>query len=152
MTVRTDAIKEFADVGFKWLGNATKGLKQEQLDWKSSEHANTIRWILTHLSEELNVELPKLMGGEVPGEWPADYTGNTSYKLDKILGDIEAGKKKLYAGLEKLTDGQLLEEVEAWGMKKPRGWFVDVMVAELIHHEGQIAAILGVEKRAKGIK
>jgi uncharacterized damage-inducible protein DinB len=152
MTVKTDMIKDFATIGFDRLGRSVKDLKPEQLDWKSCTQANTIRWILTHLSEELNVYLPKFLGAEVPADWPKDYVGNSKYKLEKILADIEKGKRKYNAGLNKLTNEKLEEEIEAWAGKKPRSYYIMLMTTEILHHEGQIAAILGVEKRIKGMK
>ena len=69
-----------------------------------------------------------------------------------IMADIEKGHRKLNAGLNKLTNDKLDEEVEAWAGKKPREFYLMLMVSEIVHHEGQIAAILGVEKRIKGTK
>jgi uncharacterized damage-inducible protein DinB len=152
MTVKTKMIKDFAQIGFDRLVSATKNMKPEQLDWKSCTQANTIRWILTHLSEELNVDMPKFLGAEQPKDWPKDYVGNPKYKMEKILADIEKGHRKLNAGLNKLTNEQLDEPVEAWAGKKPREYYLMLMTTEIIHHEGQIAAILGVEKRMKGVK
>ena len=152
MTVKTKMIKDFAQIGFDRLASATKNLKPEQLDWKSCTQANTIRWILTHLSEELNVYMPKFLGEAPPKDWPKDYVGNPKYKMEKIMADIERGHRKLNAGLNKLTNEKLDEPVEAWAGKKPREAYLMTMVAEIVHHEGQIAAILGVEKRMKGTK
>ena len=152
MTVKTKMIKDFAQIGFDRLGSSTKNLKPEQLDWKSCTQANTIRWILTHLSEELNMSLPKFLGEAQSKDWPKDYLGNPKYKMEKIMADIEKGKRKLYAGLNKLTNEKLKEPIEAWEGKKPREYYIMLMVSEIIHHEGQIAAILGVEKRIKGEK
>jgi len=152
MTVKTKMIKDFAQIGFDRLGTATKSLKPEQMDWKSCTQANTIRWVLTHLSEELNVSLPKYLGEDSPKAWPKDYLGNSKYKLEKIMVDIEKGHKKLNAGLNKLTNEKLMEPVEGWQGKKPRQYYIMFMMSEIIHHEGQIAAILGVEKRMKGAK
>jgi len=45
-----------------------------------------------------------------------------------------------------LTNEQLDEQVEAWAGKKPREFYLMLMTSEIIHHEGQIAAILGVER------
>jgi len=152
MTVKTKMIKDFAQIGFDRLGSATKNMKPEQLDWKSCTQANTIRWILTHLSEDLNVDMSKFLNAEKPKDWPKDYVGNPKYKMEKILADIERGHRKLNAGLNKLTNEQLEEPVEAWAGKKPREYYLMLMTTEITHHEGQIAAILGVEKRMKGTK
>jgi uncharacterized damage-inducible protein DinB len=152
MTVKTKMMKDFAQIGFDKLGSATKNLKPEQLDWKSCTQANTIRWILTHLSEDLNVGMCKFLGVDPPKAWPKDYVGNEKYKMEKIMADLEKGHRKLNAGLNKLTNEKLVESVEAWAGKKSREYYLMLMVSEILHHEGQVAAILGVEKRMKGTK
>ena len=152
MTVKTKMIKDFVQIGFDRLGRSTKNLKPEQLDWKSCTQANTIRWILTHLSEELNVGLSKFLGEDPPKAWPKDYVGNEKYKMEKIMADIEKGHKKFNAGLNKLTNEKLAETVEGWLGKKTREYYLMRKASEILHHEGQVAAILGLEKRMKGAK
>jgi uncharacterized damage-inducible protein DinB len=149
MTVKTDVIKDFAQIGFDRLNSAIKSMKPEQLDWKSCTQSNTIRWVLTHISEEVNVYLPKYLEEEQPKDWPKDYINNPQYKKEKIMADIEKGKGKLYAGLNKITNAKLSEEIDDWSGKKTREYYVMLMISEIIHHEGQIAAILGLEKRMK---
>lgn len=153
MSEKIETIKAFTNVGFSRLDRAIKDLKEEQLDWKSCPEANTIRWILTHLASELHVFVPKILKGDkdyVPEGWPEDYTGNTSYSLEKILGDLETGKAKLMKSLDKLTPETLAEEIDWFYGKKPKEAYLMLAISEIIHHEGQIAAILGVEKRMKG--
>lgn len=148
MSSKVDIIKAFAQTGFDRLARSTKDLKTEQIDWKSVPEANTIRWILTHMSMEVNVMLPNIIAG-VKVDWPKDYIGNTNYSLEKILGDIEKGKVGLMNLLSNLKDDQLDEEIEMWGGKRKRGTSIIGMLGEFFHHEGQIAAILGLEKRIK---
>ena len=98
MSEKIATMKAFAKMGFSRLDRAIKDLKEEQLDWKSCTEANTIRWLLTHLSSELHNFVPKILTGnlEYASEgWPDDYTGNTSYSLEKINGDIEDGKNRM---------------------------------------------------------
>jgi hypothetical protein len=151
MSVKVEVIKAFAQSGFDRLARSTKDLKVEQLDWKSVPDANTIRWILTHMSMEVNVMLPSIIAG-VKVDWPKDYTGNSSYTLQKILGDIEAGRVGLMKLLDNLTDKQLDDDIEMYGGKRKRGTSLMGMLGEFFHHEGQIAAILGLEKRIKNPK
>ncbi|MBM3292287.1 DinB family protein [Candidatus Bathyarchaeota archaeon] len=148
MSAKVEVIKAFAQAGFDRLARSTKDLKEEQIDWKSVPDANSIRWILTHMSMEVNVMLPNIIAG-VKVDWPKDYIGNTTYSLQKILGDIENGKVGLMKLLDNLTDKQLDEEIEMWGSKRKRLTSLMGMVGEFFHHEGQIAAILGLEKRIK---
>lgn len=153
MTKKTDMLKAFASLGFERLERATKDLKPEQLDWKSCPQANTIRWILTHLSSELHAFVPKIVKGDkeyTPKGWPSDYVGNTSYSLEKIMGDIKVGKENLMKTLGRLKDTDLAEPLDWFYGVQPKEKYLILAISEIIHHEGQIAAILGVEKRMKG--
>jgi uncharacterized damage-inducible protein DinB len=150
MSDRRETIKSFALLGFSRLENVTKDLKEEQLDWKYCPQANTVRWLLTHLSNELHVYIPKILKGDkdyYPEGWPEDYIGNTGYSLEKILGDLDEGKNKLIKSLEATADEGLDEEMDWFYGKLPRLSYLNLIVSEILHHEGQIAAILGVEKR-----
>ncbi|MCW4051116.1 MAG: DinB family protein [Candidatus Bathyarchaeota archaeon] len=153
MSQSIETMKAFAMLGFNRLERATKDITDEQLDWRSCTEANTIRWILTHLSSELHAYIPKILKGDpsykVEG-WPEDYVGNTSYSLEKIMGDIQSGKEKLIKKLDKLTEEKLAEELDWFFGKQPKKQYMMLFISEILHHEGQIAAILGVEKRMKG--
>jgi len=155
MSVKIEVIKAFAQTGFDRLGRVTKDLKPEQLDWKNCTEANTIRWILTHVSQELQINFPRIIKGDPkysPAGWPQDYIGNAGYSLEKILADIEKGKANLFADLDKLKDSDLDAEIEMYGSKRKRMQGLIGMTSELIHHEGQIAAILGLKKRMEQTK
>jgi len=153
MNEKMETIKDFTQIGFDRLEGVTKDLKPEQLDWKSCPKANTIRWILTHLSSELHTFVPKILSGNKeyePEGWPDDYVGNASYTLERIMGDLQTGKASLMKSLDDLTAESLAEEMEWFYGKRTREFYLMLAISEIIHHEGQIAAILGVEKRMKG--
>jgi len=153
MSEKAKTIKAFAELGFDRLERATKDLTEEQLDWKSCSEANTIRWIMTHVNSELHSFIPKILKGDkeyTPEGWPSDYVGNESYSLEKILKDYNDGKAKVLKKLDKVTDESLAEEMDWFFGKRPKEAYLMLAVSEIMHHEGQIAAILGVEKRMKG--
>jgi uncharacterized damage-inducible protein DinB len=153
MPERIQTIKTYTQIGFDRLAEATQKIKPEQLDWRSCSEANTIRWILTHLAEELQVYIPQFVPTVAPPKnWPKDYVGNASYSLEKITADIDKGKNNLMKGLDKLAPAKLDEEVDMWGTKQKRDYAIMMMISEVLHHEGQIAAILGLEGRMKGKK
>jgi uncharacterized damage-inducible protein DinB len=149
-----ESIKEFAELGFTRLDSSIKDLTEEQLDWTSCSQANTIRNILTHLISEWYGFLPKAVAGDknaiVKGV-PEGYVGNKELKLEKILADLRDGKAHLRSELSKVKEEDLAKEMEWFMGKKPRGFYLMMAVSEIIHHEGQIAAIRGVEKRIKGL-
>jgi uncharacterized damage-inducible protein DinB len=150
---KIDTMKAFANVGFSRLESATENLTEEQLDWKSCPEANTIRWILTHMNNEFFSFFPKIVKADkdyAPKGWPADYVGNKSYSLDKIMGDYRKGKENVLKLLSGLDDEDLKEQLDWFYGKQPMEAYLMLAISEIIHHEGQIAAILGVEKRMKG--
>jgi uncharacterized damage-inducible protein DinB len=153
MSEKVETIKAFTQVGLNRLDRATKDLTPDLLDWKSCSEANTIRNILAHVSQEMHIYLPRIIKGDwsyKPKGWPDDYSTNTSYTLEKIMEDIKSGQEKLLKDLDKLNDSDLEEEIEYFRGKRKRETALMGMISEIIHHEGQIAAILGVEKRMKG--
>jgi len=50
--------------------------------------------------------------------------------------------------LNKLTDEALAEEIDFFG-GRTREWSILWLISEVIHHEGQVASILGNCKRSK---
>ncbi len=153
MSEKIELLKAFAQLGFSRLDMTTKDLTEEQLDWKSCTEANTIRWCLTHLASEMFVFVPQIIKGDKeykPEGWADDYVGNESYSLEKIRGDLEKGKAKLMKRLGNLTEEVLAEEMDWFYGKRPKQVYLMLAISEILHHEGQIAAILGVEKRMKG--
>ena len=143
-------IKEFTMVGFNRLNNATKNLTEEQLDWMSCSEANTIRNVLGHLIGEWYGFVPKILAGnkdlEVEG-----YIGTEGKSLEEIKKDLSEGQKHLVAQLATVKEEDLAKEMEWFMGKQPTGSYLMLAVSEIIHHEGQIAAVLGVEKRIKGL-
>ena len=147
---KIDGIKGFATVGLNRLGNTTKNLKEEQLDWKSCSEANTVRNVLGHLIGEWYGFVPKIAAGNKDAEVEG-YAGAEGKSLAEIKADIEAGKAQLMKVLDGISDEDLAKEMDWFMGKLPVANYLMMGVSEILHHEGQIAAILGVEKRIKGV-
>ena len=143
-------IKEFTMVGFNRLNNATKNLSEEQLDWMSCTEANSIRNILGHLIGEWYGFVPKILAGDKDIE-VAGYAGTEGKSLEEIKKDLAEGQKHLVVQLDKVKEEDLTKEMDWFMGKQPVGSYLMLGVSEILHHEGQIAAILGVEKRIKGL-
>ncbi|MGD2200984.1 MAG: DinB family protein [Candidatus Bathyarchaeota archaeon] len=150
MSQKIEMLKAFAETGFSRLGRAIKDLNEEQLDWRSCPEANTLRWILTHLSHELHVFVPMIITGNreyTPEGWPEDYVDNPDFTLEKIVRDLEEGKDKLMDTLDSLGPHTLEEEIDWFIGKQPKTQYILLAISEIHHHEGQIAAILGLKER-----
>jgi uncharacterized damage-inducible protein DinB len=79
------------------------------------------------------------------------YTGVEGKSVEEIRVDLTEGKKYLLAELDKLKDEDLTREVEWFKGKQSLGKYLMIFIAEIFHHEGQITAILGLEKRIKDL-
>ena len=147
---KVDNIKHFAGMSLNRLDNTTKNLSEEQLDWKSCSEANTVRNILGHLVGEWYGFIPKIAAGSKDAEVEG-YAGTEGKSLEQIKADYEAGKANLMKTLDGISDEGLAKEMEWFMGKQSTANYLMLGVSEILHHEGQIAAILGVEKRIKGL-
>ena len=147
---KVDNIKHFAGMSLNRLENTTKNLSEEQLDWKSCSEANTVRNILGHLVGEWYGFIPKIAAGSKDAEVEG-YAGTEGKSLEQIKADYEAGKANLMKTLDGISDEALAKEMEWFMGKQSTANYLMLGVSEILHHEGQIAAILGVEKRIMGL-
>lgn len=152
MSDKVELIKTFAEMTFERFDDATKDLSEKEIDWRPVEETNSIRWILTHLSQQWNVGIPRILKGDPeykPKDWPEDYVGNRSYSFEKIMGEIEKGRNIVMIGLEELTLAELEAKISLWGGTKKRQYGLLIYLSEIFHHEGQIAYLRGAIKRRR---
>ena len=147
---KVDGMKHFATMSLNRLDGATKNITEEQLDWKSCSEANTIRNILGHLIGEWYGFIPKIAAGSKDAE-VAGYAGAEGKSVDEIKADYEAGKAQLMKVLDGISDEDLAKEMDGFMGKQKVANYLMLGVSEILHHEGQISAVLGVEKRIKGL-
>jgi uncharacterized damage-inducible protein DinB len=148
---KSSILKEYAEYIFGTIDKAVEGLTEKEMMWRPTEQSNNIEWILNHLARLSNVSLPRIISGDsnyMPKGWPQDYK-DQHYKMEKMVKDIQAGKKVVLEGIGKLTNAQLEEEIPLWGGKQKRKTGLFAYLGELIHHKGQIAYIRGTVKRLK---
>jgi len=153
MSEQVEWIKMVAETAFGRFDNAMKDLKEKEIEWRPVEEANSIKWILTHLSQEWNVGFPRLLKGDSnykPVGWPDDYVGNKSYSMTKIMDDLNKGRETVITGLGNLKAAELDVDIPSWGgtMRK-RGTMLALYISEIFHHEGQIAYIRGAINRRR---
>ena len=152
MSEKVVLIKRFVEIAFERFGRTMEDLSEKEIDWRPLEETNSIRWILTHLSQQWNVGIHKILKGDPeykPKDWPESYIGNKSYPFGKIMGDIEKGRKNFINGLEELTLAELEAEIPLWGGKRKRQYGLLLYFSEIFHHAGQVAYIRGAIKRRK---
>ena len=152
MSEKVEMIRRFAEISFDRFDRAAKDLSEKEIDWRPMEEANSIRWILTHLSQEWNVGIPRILKGDPeykPEGWPEDYVGTKSLSLEKILSDIGKGKDAVMEGLGKLSSADLEAEIPMWGGTRKRQFGVLMYLSEILHHEGQIIYLKGAIGRRR---
>jgi len=152
LSAKIEAMKIFTQFGLKRLEWDLQKIDDKNLDWKINSHANSIRWLLIHISMILNVYLPRAITNNLnylPDNWPKNY-GDMDLKLTEILEDIEAGRNKSLKGFQDLTSESLEEHIDWYIGDENRETYLMILVSEILHHEGQIAAIIGLKDRIDG--
>lgn len=149
MSERLESLKVLLDVAFDRMDRGMEGLTGEELDWKSCEEANTIRWMLTHLAYEWNIFLPRFLGRDVEA-WPESYVGDPSLTLERIQRDLDKGRAIFDEGLKFLTPEALGEEIQFFSRRTTREYALIQVLAEVIHHGGQLAHARGCMERQRG--
>jgi hypothetical protein len=126
-------------------------LTDEELDWRACPEGNSPRWVITHLSQEWNVYIPRIFAGDMQMkvEWPESYVDNKSYSLEQIKADMAKGKEIIMNGLEKLTSEDMAEEIPFFRGTRRRDSALLTFISEIIHHEGQLATMMGTIKRQR---
>jgi hypothetical protein len=152
MPDEVELIKKFAEMAFQRFEEAAKDLSEREIDWRPLEETNSLRWILTHLAQQWNVGIPRILKGDPdykPKDWPEDYADNKSYSFKKIMGEIEKGKHSVISGLEDLTPADLEAEIPLWGGTRKRQYGLLIYLSEIFHHVGQIAYLRGAIGRRR---
>lgn len=152
MSEKMESIKRFAEISFGRFDRSIKDLSEKEIDWRPMEEANSIRWILTHLSQQWNVGIPAVLKGDEkckPESWPEDYVGNESLAFERIMDDIKKGKNTVLKGLEGMSPTDLEAEIPLWGGRRKREFGLLMFLSEILHHEGQIIYLRGAIGRRR---
>ena len=146
------ALKLFLDIGYNRLVWDLVEADENILDWSIHQDANTTSWLLNHISTVLNVYIPRAITGDLsykPKGWRDDASPDS---MKGLLEEIECGKNQAIEALEKLSPDKLLDEIDWYLGTDTRKDYLVLLVSEVIHHEGQIAALIGLNERIKGNK
>ena len=144
-------VKMFLEYGFNRLDDSLVALTEGELDWRCCIEANTIRNILTHIIIEWYERDARVLSGDknivVTGP-PGSLKNDSRMSLDELLGYIDEGKRFLRSEFGSLTDVDLDLLIDWFLGYRTRGYYLIHCVGELLHHEGQIAAIRGLKRRS----
>jgi len=152
MSEKVELIKTLAEIAFERFDSAIKDLSKKEIDWRPIQETNSLRWILTHLSQQWNVGIHRILKRDPeykPKDWPEDYVGNRSYSFEKIMSEIESGKDKVMNRLEELTPTELEAEITLWRGTRKLQLYLLIYISEIFHHVGQITYIRGAIGRRR---
>ena len=150
MDAQRDLLKQHSEYVFERIEGTAKGLSEAEAAWRPCRGSNDIKWILTHMARIGGVLIPQVLEGTVqPGGWDDDYQ-ERPHSLEEVIDDLEAAHEIVIGSLDGTSDEELDEAVAIWGRETDRKSLLFHLLAELIHHNGQIAMLRGAYKRQGG--
>ena len=96
---KIEAMKIFVEYGLTRLKWDLRELNDETLNWRITQEANSVKWLLTHISMILNVYFPRAITNNLkylPENWIPEYHDNEKLTLEIILMDIEMRARSPY--------------------------------------------------------
>ena len=141
-------LTDFAGYIFHRVTQTANEVTPDILDWKPVEEANSIYWILVHMTRIAYLLIPQLLKGTYnPAGWDDNYE-QKKHSLSELKEDLGKARVQVLSLLDNLDESQLEEEIMIWGSKRPLQEPIFVLLGELLHHNGQISMLIGVNKRA----
>lgn len=148
MDAQARLLKEHVEYIFERIGDTVKDLSEDELSWTPCRGSNTVEWILTHMARIGYILIPQVIQGTVkPGGWDDDYE-EQPHSLDELLSDLEKAHMIIGEGLSMTCDEELAAPLTIWGRETDRKSLLFHLLAELIHHNGQIAMLRGIYSRS----
>jgi len=142
-----NVLTDFAGYIFERVTQTANEITPEIMDWKLVNEANSIYWILVHMTRIAYLLIPQLLTGTYnPEGWDDDYE-QQKHSLTELKEDIGKARVRVLSLLGELDKAQLDEKIMIWGSMRPLKEPMFVLLGELLHHNGQIAMLRGINKR-----
>jgi uncharacterized damage-inducible protein DinB len=137
-----DSVKT-ATGDFTRLGEATHKLlltlTDDSLNQKSWAEGRTLGQLAWHITCAIG-EMGSKTGLEIDG--PSEEKDPVPGSAAEISEAYKKASQCLINELPKLTDSDLVREIDAWGMKWTVGVMLDILFAHEIHHRGQMTILM----------
>ena len=142
-----NVLTDFSEYIFQRVTQTANEVTPDIMDWKPVKEANSIYWILVHMTRIAYLLIPQLLTGTYnPEGWDDDYE-QQKHSLSELREDLAKARVQVLSLLDELNEYQLEEEIMIWGSKRPLKEPIFVLLGELLHHNGQIAMLRGIQKR-----
>ncbi|MDH5792087.1 MAG: DinB family protein [Candidatus Bathyarchaeota archaeon] len=149
MNTQAQILKQHSYYIFERIEGTVKDLSEDEATWKPCQDSNDIRWILTHMARIGRILIPQILEGTVkPGGWDDDYE-RQPHALNELIEDLSKAHEIISEGLDETSDAELGKSLTLWGREIDCKSLLFHLLAELIHHNGQIAMLRGTYKRCK---
>ena len=142
-----NVLTDFAGYIFERVTQTANEITPDIMDWKPVNEANSIYWILVHMTRIAYLLIPQLLTGTYnPEGWDDDYE-QQKHSLTELKEDLGKARVRVLSLLGELDEAQLYEKIMIWGSMRPLKEPIFVLLGELLHHNGQIAMLRGINKR-----
>ena len=142
-----NVLTDFAGYIFERVTQTANEITPDIMDWKPVNEANSIYWILVHMTRIAYLLIPQLLTGTYnPEGWDDDYE-QQKHSLTELKEDLGKARVRVLSLLSELDEAQLDEKVMIWGSMRPLKEPIFVLMGELLHHNGQIAMLRSINKR-----
>jgi uncharacterized damage-inducible protein DinB len=149
MDAQAELLKQHSEYIFERIEGAVEGLTEAEATWRPCRGSNDIKWIVTHMARIGSVLIPRVLQGTVkPGGWDDDYQ-EQPHSLDELMEDLRRAHEIISGGLDGASDDELSKPLTLWGRETDGKSLLFHLMAELIHHNGQIAMLRGIYKRSR---
>ncbi|SER26748.1 Uncharacterized damage-inducible protein DinB (forms a four-helix bundle) [Gracilibacillus ureilyticus] len=114
-----------------------ESLTDDKLDQAIVEDHSTLGWLGWHLATA-----PGFFAGVVGLDVKVEDSGQVPNSAFTIVEAYKKVAKDIHFHAKTLTDEQLLEEVDSFGAKIPRGAMLRTLIDHQTHHRGQMTVLL----------
>jgi hypothetical protein len=129
-----------------WIGTATKNLTEEEINWKPPHGANTIRWLLQHVTEYLFHLKETIASGNHKN--PFEPQRGEDAPIESVVNHLQSMYKDLISRLTSLSSQDLAkEQIDQKGKVSPLGEHVRITLDHCIGHLAQASLLRAMYKR-----
>ena len=147
MSAQAQLLRRHSDYIFERIEDTIVGLSEDEYHWRPYRGSNDIEWILTHMARIGDVLIPQIIQGTVsPEGWDDDYE-ERPHTPQELTRDLRRARDIIQEGLGETSEIELSRPFTIWGRETDRKGILFHLLAELIHHNGQIAMLKEIYRR-----
>ncbi|MFH1180486.1 MAG: DinB family protein [Candidatus Bathyarchaeota archaeon] len=108
-------LTDFLEYIFRRVTQTADEITPDELDWQLVEEANSIHWILTHLTKIAYLLIPQVITGTYnPAGWD-DHYEEEPHSLEELRYDLKEARENVLSLLGDLSEEDINREIMIWG-------------------------------------